>query len=80
VPPPWARKLPTIVIGAADAGNVPHVHIAVGRPGVDHDAVEYLASTGTLAAVVATKKSKALSVADAIGRITAHLRPDDRSC
>lgn len=80
VPPGWTHKLPTIVLGAADAGNVPHVHIAVGRPGVDHDAVEYLAATGTLAAVTATKRSKALSVADAIGRISAYLRPDDRPC
>jgi formylmethanofuran dehydrogenase subunit B len=80
MPPPWTRKLPTIVLGAADAGNVPHVRIAVGRPGVDHNAIEYLASTGTLAAVAVKKQSGALSVADAIGRISAHLRPDDRSC
>lgn len=82
MPPPWARELPTIVLGAAGVGaeNVPHVHIAVGRPGLDHDAVEYLASTGTLAAVAGTKQSSALTVADAIGRISAHLRPDDRSC
>jgi formylmethanofuran dehydrogenase subunit B len=80
VPPPWTRKLPTIVLGTAAVGNVPHVHIAVGRPGIDHDATEYLASTGTLAVVAAKKQSDALSVADAIGRISAHLRPDDRSC
>jgi formylmethanofuran dehydrogenase subunit B len=82
VPPPWTRKLPTIVLGAVDvdASNASHVHIAVGRPSIDHDAVEYLAATGTLAAIVASKKNDSLSVADAIGRIAAHLRPDDRPC
>jgi formylmethanofuran dehydrogenase subunit B len=80
VSPPWRRQLPTIVLGAPDAGNVPHVHIAVGRPGMDHDAIEYLAATGTLAVTKAARQTDVLSVADAIGRISAHLRPDDRSC
>ena len=80
LPPSWTRKLPTIVLGAADTGNAPHVHIAVGHPGVDHDAIEYLASTDTLGTVAAKKKTNRLSVADAIGRISAQLRPDDRRC
>ena len=45
----------------------------VGRPGLDHDAVTYLAATGTLAPLLAAQKSAALSVADALDRIAAQL-------
>jgi formylmethanofuran dehydrogenase subunit B len=45
------------------------VHIAVGRPGIDHDAVEHLAPTGTLTAVTARAPRDTISVAQAIVRI-----------
>ena len=52
-PPTWKRDVPLVVLtDSADALRT-HVTIAVGRPGIDHDAVEYLAATGTLAAVSA---------------------------
>jgi formylmethanofuran dehydrogenase subunit B len=55
----------------------PGVQIAVGRPGLDHDGVEFLAATGALAAVAAASPTDAISVADAIARIAAAL-PDGR--
>jgi formylmethanofuran dehydrogenase subunit B len=45
------------------------VHIAVGRPGTDHDAVEHLAPTGTLTAVTARAPRDTISVVQAIARI-----------
>jgi hypothetical protein len=45
----------------------------VGAPGVDHDAVQHLAATGTLAPAPATKPSDALTVAQAIARIAVAL-------
>jgi formylmethanofuran dehydrogenase subunit B len=47
------------------------VHIAVGRPGIDHDAVEHLAPTGTLTAVAARAPRDTISVVQAIARIAA---------
>jgi formylmethanofuran dehydrogenase subunit B len=75
--PNWKAGVPTIVLTAETPGRSPgaHVHIAVGHPGVDHDAVEHLAAIGTLSAVPAKNKSDAISAADVIGRITAALRP-----
>jgi formylmethanofuran dehydrogenase subunit B len=69
--PGWSRNVPTIALTGADANfrRRPRVHILVGRPGVDHDAVERLTATGTLAAVSATNKSEAISVAQAVGHI-----------
>lgn len=72
-PPPWRAAPPTIALmghGARFDGS-PHVHIAVGCPGVDHAGVQHASSTGTLAAVAATRASDTISVADAITRIGA---------
>jgi formylmethanofuran dehydrogenase subunit B len=76
--PPWREGPPIIALTADKAGfNVPpRVQITVGSPSVDHDAVHYLPSTGTLAAVDASQPSKLISVADAISRIGAAL-PND---
>jgi formylmethanofuran dehydrogenase subunit B len=72
---PWRTTAPTIALTARDANfdKPPHVHISVGRPGVDHAGVEYLAATGTLAPVEAEEPSDAISVAEVIRRITAAL-------
>ena len=67
--PPWRRAVPMIALTGADARPPARVHIAVGCPGIDHDAVQHLAATGTLAPAAATKPSDALSVAQAIARI-----------
>ncbi len=79
--PSWTRPVPTIALSHAPDGlrQPPDVAITVGQPGVDHDAVEHLAETGTLAPVSARQPSNALSVADAIARIVAAL-PEESPC
>jgi formylmethanofuran dehydrogenase subunit B len=71
--PSWARDVPLIALTTDAEGMAAQVAIAVGRPGIDHDAVEYLADTGTLAAFSASHPGPALSVADAVNRIAAAL-------
>jgi formylmethanofuran dehydrogenase subunit B len=73
---PWRTAVPIIALTARDANfdKPPRVHIAVGRPGVDHAGVEYLSATGTLAQVEAEEPSDAISVAEVITRIIAVLR------
>ena len=80
--PEWSGDPPTIALAPADARfrKRPRVHIAVGAPGRDHDGVEHHAMIGTLAAVAATHRSNALSVADAIASIEAHLADGPSSC
>jgi formylmethanofuran dehydrogenase subunit B len=80
--PEWSGDLPIIALAPADAKfrKRPRVHIAVGVPGRDHDGVEHHATIGTLVAVAATRRSKALSVADAIAAIEAHLADGPSSC
>ncbi|HEY2138234.1 MAG TPA: tungsten formylmethanofuran dehydrogenase [Xanthobacteraceae bacterium] len=77
--PPWggarADGPPVIglITGDAAPSDRPAVQIEVGHPGVDHDAVEHFPPVGTLVAVAAARRSEALSVADAIGRIAGAL-------
>jgi formylmethanofuran dehydrogenase subunit B len=80
-PPAWSRDLPTIALTSTRDGfrRPADVTIAVGRPGVDHDAVEHLPATGALAAVSAGKPSNTLSVAAAIAQIAAAL-PAEKPC
>ncbi len=75
--PPWREAPPTIALTADGASFrvPPRVHIAVGVPAIDHPAIHYLPSTGTLSAVAASQPSTRISVADAISRIAASL-PD----
>jgi formylmethanofuran dehydrogenase subunit B len=80
--PEWRRAIPTIALGGADIafkGTTPRVRIAVGRPGIDHDAVQHDAATGTLTAVAAAQPSGALSVAEALSRISS-LLPGPTRC
>jgi formylmethanofuran dehydrogenase subunit B len=74
-PPSWLGSLNLIVL--CDRGtrfaNEPSVRIAVGQPGVDHDAVLHSSDTGTLAAVTASARAAAPSVAEALERIGARL-------
>jgi formylmethanofuran dehydrogenase subunit B len=80
--PDWNGDVPTIALAPADAKfpKMPRVHIAVGCSGRDHNGVEHRAMIGTLVAVSATQPSEALSVADAIASITAHLSAEPQSC
>ena len=78
-PPAWKRDIPLIAL-TAEAGDLrADVAITVGHPGIDHDAVSYLAATGTLAAVSASRPARTISTADAVARIAAAL-PDVSSC
>jgi len=76
--PDWARNLPTIALTGAEAKfcRRPRVHIAVGMPGIDHDATEQFAPTGTLVRRLAKRASRAISVAHAIGEIASALASD----
>jgi formylmethanofuran dehydrogenase subunit B len=73
--PEWKRQMPMVALTAEGASfrYAPRVHIDVGRPGADHDAVEHCPATGTLIAVAAPQQSGRLSVADAIAQIAAAL-------
>ena len=73
--PDWSRQLPMIALtgGDADFRHTPRVHIPVGRPGSDHDAVEYLAAAAALVPVTAAKPTATISVADAVSHIAAAL-------
>jgi formylmethanofuran dehydrogenase subunit B len=76
--PDWNGDLPTVALTGAEAKfrRRPRVHIAVGRPGVDHDAVEQFAPTGTLTHTPAQRKSQAIPVAQAIEEIASALAGD----
>jgi formylmethanofuran dehydrogenase subunit B len=76
--PPWTRDLPTIALTGDGAGfrRRPRVHVAVGRPGIDHDATEHVAAAGTLAWVAAAAPRDTISVADALAGIAAALSGD----
>jgi formylmethanofuran dehydrogenase subunit B len=78
-PPTWKRDLPLVAITAKPDTLRTHIAIAVGRPGIDHNAVEHLAATATLTAVSASKPSTAMSVASVLDKITAAL-PATRLC
>jgi formylmethanofuran dehydrogenase subunit B len=73
--PAWTRQVPMIALTGQDARfrQKPRVHINVGQPGTDHDAVEHDAATGTLVPVVAKDPSKAVSVAAALAQIASVL-------
>jgi formylmethanofuran dehydrogenase subunit B len=75
--PPWLKARTTIALTGHDTrfASPPRIHIAVGRPGRDHDGAQYCCLTGTLVAVAAAQPSGAISVADAITRIATAL-PD----
>src|SRR3984957_9060603 len=74
-PPAWASAVNLVALCEPKTQFVraPNVRIAVGRPGVDHDAVMHSSDVGTLFATTATARSGALSVAQALERIGACL-------
>jgi formylmethanofuran dehydrogenase subunit B len=81
--PPWSRAVSTIALTAEGARfhSRPRVHVAVGRPGVDHDAVEYLAAAGSLAWTAAGAPRDTTSVDAALAAIAAALSGTDaRPC
>jgi formylmethanofuran dehydrogenase subunit B len=74
--PPWTRLLPTVALvppGTAFAA-APDVAIAVGCPGVHHQALLYDSTLGTIVNRAATSPGVGLPcVADVLGRIAAAL-------
>ncbi len=76
--PAWTADVPTIALAASDTtfDRAPRVLITVGRPGLDHGAVERLSDTGMLGFVEAARRSNAVSVAQAIGHIASALSAD----
>jgi formylmethanofuran dehydrogenase subunit B len=77
-PPNWKAAIPTIALsaGTLSGGAWPsssQVHIQVGRPVLDHDAVEHDATTGMIVARATSRKSALPSVAETIARIAAAL-------
>ena len=69
--PAWQRTIPQIVLSTAPADQ--HVAIQVGRPALDHDAVEHDMASGMIVARAAGHASALPSVADVITRIAAAL-------
>ena len=74
-PPAWTSAMHVIALcePTAEFASAPHVRIAVGRPGVDHDAVLHSSDAGALVAVTASARSATPSVAQALERIGACL-------
>jgi formylmethanofuran dehydrogenase subunit B len=80
-PPVWRSSVNLIALcePTTQFAKAPNVRIAVGRPGVDHDAVMHSPDVGTLVATTATARSGALSVAEALERIGACLEDESAS-
>ena len=80
--PAWPKAPVTIALAGQGARfqAPPRVQIEVGRPGFDHAAVEYQASTGTLGLVEARQPSAAIPAAEVISRITSALPEGKRPC
>jgi len=72
---PAGGEAPAIALcgGAARFAHEPKVRIAVGRPGVDHDAVLHDPDTGSLVAAAASAPSEAPSVAQSLALVAARL-------
>ncbi|MBW0002073.1 MAG: tungsten formylmethanofuran dehydrogenase [Hyphomicrobiales bacterium] len=80
--PPWSSRVPVIALVAPSHGvGTPRarVEIEVGTPGVDHDTIDLLAATGSLAFRPAAVRNGTPSVADVIGRICAGLSAAGRA-
>jgi formylmethanofuran dehydrogenase subunit B len=74
-PPAWRNAVNFIALceQTTQLAQAPNIRIAVGRPGVDHDAVIHSSDTGTLVATTASARSSTPSVAEALERIGACL-------
>jgi len=77
VTPEWASRVPTVVLTGVGSSTRPlaRVTIEVGRPGVDHAAIQHVQAINTLAWVAATKPSQAISVAKVLFDIASALPP-----
>jgi formylmethanofuran dehydrogenase subunit B len=75
-PPAWPSEVNFIALcePMTQFAKAPNVHISVGRPGVDHDAVMHSSDIGTLVASTASARTATPSVAQALERVGAGLR------
>jgi len=73
VAPPWTRAVKTIALTVAGTkfAAPPEVAIAVGRPGIDHDAVLFNPALGALGFVAAEVPGRAPPTAEVLARILA---------
>jgi formylmethanofuran dehydrogenase subunit B len=73
--PSWKRDVPMVALTARDAAfrSPPRVLIEVGRPGIDHDAVEFRSESGTLMPIAAGRPSEQVPVARVIAEIDSAL-------
>jgi formylmethanofuran dehydrogenase subunit B len=74
-PPAWLNAANVIALcePTDEFPREPNVRIAIGRPGVDHDAVMHSSDAGTLVAEIASARTATPSVAEALERIAAGL-------
>jgi formylmethanofuran dehydrogenase subunit B len=81
-PPAWASAANFIALcePTAKFAKEPNVRIAIGRPGVDHDAILHSPDAGTLVAETASARSAAPSAAQALERISASLGEASPPC
>ncbi len=70
--PPWKRKAPLIALAPHGTRflNEPQVYVEIGRPGVDHDCVEFAREVGALVAREASRPSEKISVAAFLSSIS----------
>jgi formylmethanofuran dehydrogenase subunit B len=75
VPPAWRSAVNFIALceRTTQIAEEPSVRIAIGRPGVDHDAVMHSSDVGTLVAATASARSATPSVTQVLERIGAGL-------
>jgi formylmethanofuran dehydrogenase subunit B len=73
--PAWNGSAPTIALTAEDTNfrRPPRVRVTVGRPGVDHEAVDYRPAAGALAFTAAPTPREVVRVCDALAAIAAAL-------
>ena len=73
--PEWTATVPLIALTSVDAPmrRPARIAIEVGRPGTDHDAIEYSVAIGGLASRAASQPSDAVSVAQVLVQIATTL-------
>jgi len=72
--PPWSRRdIPLVTLGPAGSGAGRGLFIAVGRPGVDHDAVEFSQDAACMTLRAASAPGAAPTVAAVVAAIDARI-------
>jgi formylmethanofuran dehydrogenase subunit B len=79
--PRWLKPFALVALTGADAqfAQPPAVQIQIGRPGIDHDSVDYCAPMATFASRPASRPSDTPSAAEVIEMLVAALGDAGRS-